>query len=54
MVSNDEIVNEIKKNQFIKSLLSDMTDDSNAKEILKLLDMTSNVLTLIVEEDYDD
>ena len=31
-----------------------MTDDSNAKEILKLLGMTSNVLTLIVEEDYDD
>lgn len=45
---------EIKKNQFIKSLLSEMTDDSNAKEILKLLGMTSNVLTLIVEEDYDD
>ena len=54
VVSNDEIVNEIKKNQFIKSLLSEMTDDSNAKEILKLLGMTSNVLTLIVEEDYDD
>ena len=47
-------VNEIKKNQFIKSLLSEMTDDSNAKEILKLLGMTSNVLTLIVKEDYDD
>lgn len=54
VVGNDEIVNEIKKNQFIKPLLSEMTDDSNAKEILKLLGMTSNVLTLIVEEDYDD
>ena len=31
-----------------------MTDDSNAKEILKLLSMTSNVLILVVEEDYDD
>ena len=49
-----KVVNEIKKNQFIKPLLSEMTDDSNAKEILKLLGMTSNVLTLIVEEDYDD
>ena len=54
VAGNDEIVNEIKKNQFIKPLLSEMTDDSNAKEILKLLGMTSNVLTLIVEEDYDD
>lgn len=54
VTGNDEIINEIKKNQFIKPLLSEMTDDSNAKEILKLLDMTSNVLTLIVEEDYDD
>lgn len=54
VTGNDEIINEIKKNQFIKPLLSEMTDDSNAKEILKLLGMTSNVLTLIVEEDYDD
>lgn len=54
VVGNDEVINEIKKNQFIKPLLSEMTDDSNAKEILKLLGMTSNVLTLIVEEDYDD
>lgn len=55
VVGNDEVIDEIKKNQFIKPLLSEMTDDSNAKEILKLLGMTSNVLTLIVEEeDYDD
>lgn len=54
VVGNDEVINEIKKNQFIKPLLSEMTDDSNVKEILKLLGMTSNVLTLIVEEDYDD
>ena len=54
VVGNDEVINEIKKDQFIKPLLSEMTDDSNAKEILKLLGMVSNVLTLIVEEDYDD
>ena len=54
VADNKEVINEIKKNQFIKPLLSEMTDDSNAKEILKLLSMTSNVLILVVEEDYDD
>lgn len=54
VVGNDKTINEIKKNQFIKPLLSEMTDDSNAKEILKLIGMTSNILTLVVEEDYDD
>lgn len=54
VADNEEAINEIMENQFIKPLLSKMTDDSNAKEILKLLSMIPNSITLIVEEDYDD
>ena len=38
----------------IKNMLTHLTDDKNAREIIKLLGIETGVMTLIVEEDYDD
>lgn len=53
VADNEKIINEIKGDQFIKPLLSKMTDDSNAKEILKLLNIIPNGITLIIVKDCD-
>ena len=53
-IDNEEQIKKIKENNQIKSLLSSLTDDSNVKEIIKLLGLDTNKLILIVEEDIDD
>ena len=53
-IGNEEQIKKIKENNQIKSLLSSLTDDSNVKEIIKLLELDTNKLILIVEEDVDD
>ena len=53
-IDNKEQIKKIKENNQIKSLLSSLTDDSNVKEIIKLLGLDTNKLILIVEEDVDD
>ena len=53
-IDNEEQIKKIKENNQIKSLLSSLTDDSNVKEIIKLLGLDTNKLILIVEEDVDD
>ena len=53
-IDNEEQIKNVKENNQIKSLLSSLTDDSNVKEIIKLLGLDTNKLILIVEEDVDD
>ena len=53
-IDNEEQIKKIKENNQIKSLLSSLTDDSNVKEIIKLLGLDTHKLILIVEEDVDD
>lgn len=53
-LNNDEQIKKIREHREIKTLLSGLTDDSNVKEIIKLLEFETNKLILIVEEDVDD
>ena len=53
-LDNDEQIKKIKEHIEIKSLLSGLTDDSNVKEIIRLLEFETNKLILVVEEDVDD
>lgn len=53
-LDNDEQIKRIKEHREIKVLLSGLTDDSNVKEIIKLLGLETNKLVLVVEEDVDD
>lgn len=53
-LNNDEQIKRIKEHREIKALLSGLTDDSNVKEIIRLLEFETNKLFLIVEEDVDD
>lgn len=51
---NEVQIKEIRENKQIQDLLSYMTDDSNVKEIVKLLNINTNKLVLAVKEDIDD
>lgn len=53
-LDNDEQIKRIKEHREIKDLLSGLTDDSNVKEIIRLLEFETNKLILVVEEDVDD
>lgn len=53
-IDNDEQIKKIKEHREIKALLSGLTDDSNVKEIIRLLEFETNKLVLVVEEDVDD
>lgn len=53
-IDNEEQIKQIRGNKEINSLLSYLTDDNNVKEIIKLLEMETNKLILVVEEDIDD
>ena len=53
-LDNDEQIKRIKEHREIKALLSGLTDDSNVKEIIRLLEFETNKLILVVEEDVDD
>lgn len=53
-LGNDEQIKRIKEHREIKALLSGLTDDSNVKEIIRLLEFETNKLILVVEEDVDD
>ena len=53
-IDNDEQIKRIKEHREIKVLLSGLTDDSNVKEIIRLLEFETNKLVLVVEEDVDD
>ena len=53
-LDNDEQIKRIKEHREIKALLSGLTDDSNVKEIIRLLEVETNKLVLVVEEDVDD
>lgn len=53
-LDNDEQTKRIKEHREIKVLLSGLTDDTNVKEIIKLLGLETNKLVLVVEEDVDD
>lgn len=53
-VNNEEQFKSIKENKDVQALLSGLTDDSNVKEIIKLLNVDTNKLILVVEEDTDD
>jgi hypothetical protein len=53
-IDNDEQIKRIKEHREIKALLSGLTDDSNVKEIIRLLEFETNKLILVVEEDVDD
>lgn len=53
-IDNEEQIKMIKENNQIKNLLSSLTDDSNVKEIIKLLDLDTNKLILVVTEYIDD
>ena len=53
-LNNDEQIKRIKEHREIKALLSGLTDDSNVKEIIRLLEFETNKLILVVEEDVDD
>lgn len=52
--NNQEQIKEIRENKQVQDLLSYMTDDSNVKEIIKLLNINTNKLILVVKEDIDD
>lgn len=53
-LDNEEQIKKVKDNKEINSLLTSLTDDNNVKEIIKLLEIETNKLILIVEEDIDD
>ena len=53
-INNDEQIKKIREHREVKALLSGLTDDDNAKEIIKLLELETNKLILVVEEDVDD
>lgn len=53
-LDNDEQIKRIKEHREIKALLSGLTDDSNVKEIIRLLEFETNKLILVVEEYVDD
>lgn len=53
-LNNDEQIKRIREHREIKALLSGLTDDSNVKEIIRLLEFETNKLVLVVEEDVDD
>ena len=53
-LNNEEQIKRIKEHREIKALLSGLTDDSNVKEIIRLLEFETNKLILVVEEDVDD
>lgn len=53
-LDNDEQIKRIKEHREIKALLSGLTDDSNVKKIIRLLEFETNKLILVVEEDVDD
>lgn len=52
--NNEEQIKSIKENKQVQELLSYMTDDSNVKEIIKLLNVDTNKLILTVKEYIDD
>lgn len=53
-LDNEEQIKKVKDNKEINSLLTSLTDDNNVKEIIKLLEIETNKLILVVEEDIDD
>ena len=47
-------IQDCKSRKNLTNVLSMLTDDANAREIIKLLGIKANVLTLVVKEDIDD
>ena len=53
-IQNEKQIKTIRENKQVQALLSYMTDDSNVKEIIELLNINTNKLILTVKEDIDD
>ena len=50
----DKDIAEIRDRRQIKELLTYMTDNKEAREIIKLVGLEPGIMTLVVSEDYDD